>query len=728
MQHDQSRFTITLTATFTAGPLREPLGFWMHTLGLPAGIQVSPLNQVFQQLLDPASPVRRNTGANVVLVRLDDWCRIEEGFEQETGGGTRVRDKIARNVDELVDAVRKAATASAAPYIVCFCPQSPVFTVDPAHDFGDIVQGAVAALSAVDGVQVLTAADIAQQYPVEDIHDFHADRLGHIPYKQPWFDALATMLMRRIRALREAPRKLVVLDCDNTLWRGVLAEDDALAVDAAHAYLQEFMLRQHADGTLLALSSKNEEADVWRVFDTLPGMRLTRQHIVAHRIGWTDKASGVRALASELGLGLDAVVFVDDNPVECAAVSAGCPGVVTLCLPAQADAIPAFLDNAWVFDRGPVTQEDARRNDMYREAAQRTQYQQQSESFETFLRGLDMVVDIRPLEAATLTRAAQLGQRVNQFNLTGLRLDEAALQALAGEPRGQVLTVAVRDRFGDYGLVGLMLCRADGQTLDVLNLLLSCRALGKGVEHRMLAELGRRASAAGLSGVHLSLQPSERNQPARDFLHQVAAQVERIDGGTHHYDLTAASAAAVDFLNFIQQAAQPRTAAATEVAASPVATPTADVSSDADLHQRIATELDSARRIHAAVLAHWQTRLTGGAAPRARVAPRTDTEAAIATIWRELLDLEDLGVTDDFFSLGGESIKAVQILARIREHFGVELPMTVLFADSITVARLAEKVDTTLLEQVDASALAAELAAIENLSEEEIERLLGQAS
>src|SRR5581483_11117937 len=244
---------------------------------------------------------------------------------------------------------------------------------------------------------------------------------------------------------------------------------------------------------------------------------------------WRPKADNLRELASELNLGLDSFVFIDDNPLECAQVRASCPEVLVLQLPAG-DAIPQFLANIWAFDKQKVTEEDRKRTAFYREDRDRELFRQQASTLESFLAGLQLEVNISPLAPAELARVSQLTQRTNQFNCTTVRRSEDEIQKACTAGELECLTVCVRDRFGDYGLVGAMMYRAGNGCLTVDTFLLSCRVLGRGVEHRMLRHVGEIARGKQLSRVDVQFIPTKKNAPALSFLDNVAGGFKEDSG------------------------------------------------------------------------------------------------------------------------------------------------------------------------------------------------------
>ena len=671
---------IAITATFTAEPVEESLAYWMNELGVPATIRFAPYNQVFQQLLDSDSLVSRNRdGINVHLVRLEDWRRL-------AGNASGKRKTVGRNVSDLVGALKENSSRYATTHFVCLCPDPPAARADA--NYADlsrqVEQSLTADLADADGVCVIGSEELTATYPVANYYDGAADELGHIPYTPVFFAALGTAVARKICARKAAPRKVIVLDCDQMLWRGVCGEDgpDGVEIDPPRRALQEFMMGQYNAGRLLCLCSKNNEQDVWEVFRCHPEMPLRREHLVSSRINWQPKSVNLRALATELKLGLDSFVFIDDNPAECAEVEAGCPEVLTLRLPSDADEIPRFLRHVWAFDHLRLTDADRRRTALYQDNARRERFHREVRSYEQFLAGLGLQIEIAAMRDDQLGRAAQLTQRTNQFNFTTIRRTEAEIQRLNGEAGTAVLTGQVKDRFGDYGLVGLVIFRTDRVALKVDTLLLSCRALGKGVEHRMLAHLGELATVHGCGRVDIRLSRTPKNDPAFDFLTSVAGVHRESAGEETTCRLPAAYAGAVTFK---PKASDNGQTAPSSSLPSPAPSIAVGSLSSRQLNW-IATEMYEAERIYRAVMPVQRAKRPTAAGPV--VLPRNLLEQQLARLWEKVLGLEPVGVDDNFFELGGHSLLAVRLFAQIKKLTGKELPLVTLI-QAPTIDKLA---------------------------------------
>ncbi len=674
--------TIAISATFTAEPLQEFITFWLAKAGLEAEVRFAPYNQVFQSLMDSQGLVASNrAGMNVLLVRFEDWDQFA-GSDQVEGERARF-ERLAKEFASALEAVASRATV---PFSVFFCPPSAAWAshLERIELLNEIESGLKTILNGKSGIALVTSREFLEFCGQQDYYDASADRLGRIPYKRPCFVALGNYIVRIFHGHKRPPAKVILLDCDDTLWDGVCGErgPSGIVLDEPRRHLQRFMKAQQERGMLLCMVSKNSPEDVEAVFEMRPDMPLRRSDFVASRVNWELKSSNIHSIAKELQLGLDSFVFVDNNPAETAEVKANCPGVVTITLPSVADEIPAFLGHVWAFDKATVTSEDRKRTQMYEGNRLRNELQTKAASYVDFLAGLDLVIDIAEVAYADLARAAQLTQRTNQFNLMTRRRTEAEVRDMLEHGPSRILKVSVRDRFGDYGLVGLITHKKKDRALLVEDFLLSCRVLGKGVEHAMLARLGQLACAEGLEWVEIEYIATAKNQPAYNFLAGFDPVYRQPAQNGFVCQFPSAYASEITFKPANE--APPSDSEAMETGlAKPGATDRGVAVEPIDYEWIALNSMDTSRVLQ--VLDEMPTGLDGAqpAAP-----PRTDLERCIAGIWEKVLKVSSVGIHDNYFDLGGDSLAAVQIFVQLEAICNQQLPLVTLF-EAPTIAQLA---------------------------------------
>lgn len=729
-----SQLAIAITATFTAEPVEESLAFWLKQLDIPCQINFAPYNQVFQQLLDPNSLLSQNQkGLNVILIRLEDWERQQEYHQSRQPLHQETINNIERNITELASALKRAAAASPTPQLVCICPASPTALADSQRQtfFKQIEDKLKSEFQTQNNIYIVTPDELAATYPVDKYYDPYGDELGHIPYTPSFFTALGTLIARKLYALINPPYKVIILDCDQTLWKGVCGEDGALGIeiDPPRRALQEFIVAQNEAGMLICLCSKNNEEDVIEVFERRTDMPLTRERIISWRINWLPKSENIKSLAKELNLGLDSFIFIDDNPVECAEVQANCPQVLTLQLPVESD-IPKFLKHVWAFDHLKVTEEDKKRTALYQENVKREQFRHSAASLEQFLEGLCLEIDISEMSPHQLPRVSQLTQRTNQFNFTTIRRSESEIQQLI-QSNFEILTVSVRDRFGDYGLVGVIIFKTDSQILKVDTFLLSCRALGRGVEHKMLAKLGKIAEERHLTHIELYYNPTKKNQPALNFLESVAASFKQPTAEGLCFCLPREVAAQVSYkptTSKIEDTPLP------EISAPNSQIPASQIASKNRTLLLIANELNDVEQILKQIeLQKRLSKIEKQTKQTAFLEPETYWQKEIAEIWKKILGIDKISRKDNFFELGGDSLQVYEFIFQLREKYKIDLPIEVIFTTegTETLEGLAAKIEEQqkLSEQkalAETEVIAEIMQQIEEISEDEAQKIVEQ--
>lgn len=349
--------------------------------------------------------------------------------------------------------------------------------------------------------------------------------MGKIPFHREVFAEAAKEVRAALHAVAGGARKLLVLDLDDTLWGGIVGDAgwENLRLGGHDALGESFVDFQRAlknlkrRGILLALCSKNEESVALDAIRKHPEMVLREDDFVAYRINWQDKARNIAEIATELNLGLQSVVFIDDNPVERGRVREALPEVLVPEWPEDKLLYVSALQSLHCFDAPALSEEDAARSEMYVAEKKRTSLVSQVGSIEEWLSSLGVRIDAERLDAVNVARAAQLLNKTNQLNLATRRLTQSELEAWAADPSRDLWVVHVSDRFGDSGLTGLVSIEARGDTAHIVDFLLSCRVMGRKVEEVLVHIAVESAQKRGLSRVEAQFLQTAKNKPCQDF-------------------------------------------------------------------------------------------------------------------------------------------------------------------------------------------------------------------
>ena len=363
-------------------------------------------------------------------------------------------------------------------------------------------------------------------------------RLDHLP-------RLAQSLLDTVLAATGIFIKCVVLDLDNTLWGGVIGDDglEGIALgefDEGEAFVgfQKFIRELKRRGIILAVVSKNEHANAILPFKEHPFMALKEEDISAFVANWDNKADNIRRVQKTLNIGFDSFVFLDDNPFERNIVREYVPGVVVPELPEDPSSYLETLAGLNLFETASFSEADLQRAAQYREEAQREIIKTQFTNVNDYLVSLGMQIKLERFNAFNLPRIAQLIQRSNQFNLMTRRYGEAACEAMMKDASVAPLTLKLADKFGDYGLISVVILRSAGEDLEIDEYLMSCRVLQRGVESFAMNNIFAYAQRLGLKRVVGRYIPTAKNDMVKDFFKGFGFErVGEVEGGGSEWAL-----------------------------------------------------------------------------------------------------------------------------------------------------------------------------------------------
>ncbi|MBF0339974.1 MAG: HAD family hydrolase [Magnetococcales bacterium] len=526
---------VAILASFSSEFMQDTL----QALGLAHGMRILLYSGGFAQyaaeILDPASGLYAFRPDAVILAIEGERLLPELYREGQARPDARLESltgEVLGEFDTLIQSFRQHSEGLLLIHDLIPPAFRALGILDGRHAPGiaEVITGINAALLARTrqerGVHVVDYSGLVLRAGTEAWFDRRPAMRAKAPIHAPMLPRLAGEYLKYLRAACGLTRKCLVTDLDNTLWGGVIGEDglEELRLGPDHpgnAYLayQRTLLQLHSRGILLAIASKNNPEDVEAVFANHPAMLLQLRHFACRQIHWQPKSRSLLAIARELDIALEHLVFVDDNPAELAEVRAALPMVTVIPFPARPEeAVAAILEPGW-FDALVLSSEDRHRTALYAQKAQAEALKATSHSLESYLTSLEMVVEIALATSATLARIAQLTQKTNQFNLTTFRHSEEEIARRMEDPSWLVLSVRVTDRFGDNGVVGVMMARLspDPATLEVETFLLSCRVIGRTIETAMLAELCLHARRRGATRLLGRIIPTAKNLPARQL-------------------------------------------------------------------------------------------------------------------------------------------------------------------------------------------------------------------
>lgn len=397
------------------------------------------------------------------------------------------------------------------------------------------------------GSVLFDVASLAEAVGLSDWHNPQFWNLGKFAFSDAMIPIYSDHLSRLLAAMQGKSRKVLVLDLDNTVWGGVIGDDGLEGIEIAQgdargeAYLavQRLALDLRSRGIVLAVSSKNTDEVARTPFLEHSEMLLKLDHIAVFQANWNDKATNLSAIAEELSLGIDSLVFLDDNPAERGLVRQLLPDVAVPELPDDPAYYARTLAAAGYFEAIAFANEDAKRAGFYQDNAKRAELQKQVDGVDAYLASLDMTITFMPFDATGRARIVQLINKSNQYNLTTRRYTNPAVIEAENDPNVFTLQVRLADTFGDNGMIGVVICRpGEAGVWDIDTWLMSCRVLGRKVEHMVLREILDHARTAGVEKLTGTYHPTDRNKLVVDHYAKLGfTKLREEESGLTHWEL-----------------------------------------------------------------------------------------------------------------------------------------------------------------------------------------------
>jgi len=622
--------------------------------GISLEVITGGYDQVLQDALTPDSRVNRSA-PDAVLIAVDyRGIPIRGPVGNEERGRESVDDSLG-----YLRAVRDGIKRNSAAICIFQTISAPPETL-----FGNldgVYSGSL--LKIIDGVNtgiaetVLGSTDIvidlAHLASTVGLADWHSPRewnSAKIPFSDAYIPLYADHVCRAIAALRGKSRRCLVLDLDNTLWGGVIGDDGLEGIQIgqgdptgeAYLSLQRLVLDLRARGVVMAVCSKNDDEIARTPFRHHPEMLLKENHIAVFQANWRDKSTNIKAIAQELSLGLESLVFLDDNPGERLLIRQMLPEVAVPELPEDPALYSRTLAAAGYFETVVFSEDDLRRADFYQDNARRVKLQQEAGDLESYLASLEMEITFQPFDEIGRARIAQLINKSNQFNLTTKRYTEAQIASMQDDPAYFTLQVRLSDTFGDNGMIAAVICRrATAEQWEIDTWLMSCRVLGRRVENMTLLAVLDQAKKEGVRKLIGTYIPTDRNKLVQEHYPKLGFQLVKIENQVSTYELEVDTAVVERAPMSVRHI-------------GPTRVSTTRRSSDFVIHLAEETLQGTSVRPQ-------QTSQIGSV---------DEIESKLIRIWEEILDRENVGTRDDFFELGGDSLLGIRLMIEIEKQFG----------------------------------------------------------
>ncbi|SFV13521.1 HAD-IIIC family phosphatase [Pseudoduganella namucuonensis] len=551
------RLTIGLSSSATI----DLLGTYLRKHGLLAGARVDIVPGNYD---DPIGDVERFTAQGVRhMVMLPFFDTLLPAFESQLDG--MAPDAIAAKEFEIRSRYRLAfenAKGMDSVWLATFHRMTPPASPDGRDSVAAVLERFNAALRDEAGqhanIRVIDSDEVLRAVGQAAAFDTRFYYRNKAPYTGAYMNELARRIAASARGFGAHFHKVLALDCDNTLWGGVIGEDLLNGIKLGpHDYpgniywrVQQEIAALERSGILLCLCTKNNPADVEEVLRDHPDMVLRERHIVARKVNWEDKASNLRALARELNVGLDSIVFLDDSSFECEAVRQQLPMVKTVQVPATLSEYPRVVAQLKeLFLAGGISADSKGKTEQYRQRASAEELKAQFGTQEDYLASLQLTVQLSRNARASAARISELSQKSNQFNLTTRRYSVAEIERMMDDHGGDhghaVYSLVVGDKFGSAGLTGVATLRYEGEVAHVDNFFMSCRVIGRGVETGIWSRILDDAVARGCTELRAEYIPSAKNAQVADFYDRLGLPLlAETAEGVRRYGIAAAGFAA----------------------------------------------------------------------------------------------------------------------------------------------------------------------------------------
>ena len=562
-------FRVAYLGNFTIAPLNDYVEVYAANNGLSVSSHLGEYDQYHQEILDDSGDVK-NFDPHMVMLALSLRKLTPEVVCDFSLLSTT--DK-KRKIDEILTVVEvwaaHAIKKTNANVLICNFPKPDYLQfgiADLKSEFGETEFYLTLNLKLIDRfknssrIQIIDLEKLATRYGKHNIFNPKLYYLAKMEWPELFMPCIAEEIIRYVKANQNLTKKCLVLDLDDTLWGGVVGEEGPLGikvgrnydpVSEAYYYFQKTIIGIKNRGIILAICSKNNVEDAMEAFDTREDMPLKKEDFSTIQINWNNKHENLVRIAQTLNIGIDSIVFVDDNPAECSLVQQMLPEVTTVCLPKDPSRFVNILERLDVFEKIAITKEDSEKSGQYQQNMQRQDFKAKFSDLSSFLESLKTTITVRQAQAEDLNRVHQLFTKTNQFNVTTIRYNLADIENFCENERFDFSIVEAKDRFGVLGTIGVYLLEQESSTkYRVDSFILSCRAMGRGIESAIMNHVKKKYILENTNQntvITAHFIPTPKNKPVAQFFENQGFEItEKLESGEKKYLLQEPKAQTAD--------------------------------------------------------------------------------------------------------------------------------------------------------------------------------------
>lgn len=529
----EKKIRIAILGSFTTNGMEETLRVKCSEIGIGCVSYVAGYNQYAQEILNEKSNLYKFS-PDVTFLILDARSILGKLFHFPYFVSESERKQLVeKKTSEISNLIQLFTSKSKSKLIITdlvIPTYSPYGICETKTSYGlqEMISDYNRQLAQItknnESVYMYNFNSFVTRFGQQNVFDFRQYFFGDVQVSIDCIPYLVHDLMGYVKAVLGLNKKCIVLDLDNTLWGGIIGEDGFEGIKLGHdpvgkafSEFQNILLALHQRGIILAINSKNNPEDALHVIKNHPNMVLKEKHFACMKINWSDKVQNMREIANELNIGLDSMVFFDDDPVNREYLRTNIPEILIVEMPKDPVQYAPVLMGMNDFNVLKITEEDLNRGSMYLQEKQRKSLEQKATNIEDFLQQLDIRLKIKKANNFTIPRISQLTLKTNQFNLTTRRYQEEDIHNLI-KAGCWVGCAQVEDKFGDNGITGVFVVKKNPSEWFIDTFLLSCRIMGRRIEDGMLAEILKEAKQQGIKTVKGEFIPTNKNAPSANFL------------------------------------------------------------------------------------------------------------------------------------------------------------------------------------------------------------------